>query len=287
MTSRRRLFAIPFAAAVAFAFPAVAGDLTLDGAMTQGGLVIGRTAPGTTVAVDGRSVRVSPEGLFLLGFGRDAAKRASVRLTGPDGGVVVRTIDVAARKYDVQRIDGLPPKQVTPDAETLARIERERALVKEVRAEESDHTGFASGFAWPVIGPISGVYGSQRILNGEPRAPHFGVDIAAPPGTPVVVCADGTVALVHEDMFLSGKTVLIDHGHGLTSTYIHMSQILAREGDRVKKGDAIGRVGGTGRAMGPHLHWGLNLFATPLDPALLVGPMPPGQNAASPLSVSR
>lgn len=287
MTAKAVPLALLLAAAIAIALPAMADDVALQGALTQGGLVIGRAPPGAQVTVDGRAVRVSPDGLFLLGFGRDAAKHATIRIVRPDGSAVVRTVDVAARKYDVQRIDGLPPKQVTPDAETLVRIERERALVLAARAEESDHTGFASGFAWPAIGPVSGVYGSQRILNGEPRAPHLGVDIAAPPGTPVTACADGTVVLAHEDMFLSGKTVLIDHGHGLTSTYIHMSQILVRQGDAVKKGAPIGRLGGTGRVTGPHLHWGLNLFATPLDPTLVVGPMPVGQEAGSPLSVLR
>lgn len=267
--------------------PALASDLALDGTPTQGGLVIGRTQPGAAVSLDGRAVRVSPDGLYLLGFGRDAAKQATVRIVRPDGGIVTRTIGVAARKYDVQRINGLPPKQVSPDAETLARIERERALVVAARAEEREDTGFASGFAWPAFGPISGVYGSQRILNGEPRAPHFGVDIAAPPGTPVAACADGTVTLVHEDMFLSGKTVLIDHGHGLTSTYIHLSEILVSTGDRVRKGGVLGRVGDTGRVTAAHLHWGLNLFATPLDPALLVGAMPAAHNPVNPISVAR
>lgn len=272
--------------AALFAAPVLATDLILDGTPTQGSLLIGRTLPRASVTVDGRPVRVSPEGLFLLGFGRDAAKQSVVRIVRPDGGVVTHTVRVATRKYDVQRIDGLPPKQVTPDAETLARIERERALIVAARAEESGQTGFAGGFAWPATGPISGVYGSQRILNGEARAPHFGVDIAAPAGTPVAACADGTVRLVHDDMFLTGKTVLIDHGHGLTSIYIHLSEILVRPDDRVRKGSVLGRVGATGRVTAVHLHWGLNLFATPLDPALLVGPMP-GHNPVNPLSVAQ
>ena len=247
-----------------------ADDLRFDGTFAQGGLVIGHTEPGSRVAVDGRPVRVSPEGEFLVGFGRDAAPSVTLTVTPPSGAARTRTLAVARRNFPVQRIDGLPPKQVTPDPATLKRIQAEARLLDAAREADTALPLFRSGFVWPVKGRLSGVFGSQRILNGEPRAPHGGVDIAAPAGTPVAAAADGTVALVHEDMFYTGRTVVLDHGFGLSSVYAHMETILVRPGQRVAKGNPVGRVGASGRATGAHLHWGVSLFDIRLDPALLV-----------------
>jgi murein DD-endopeptidase MepM/ murein hydrolase activator NlpD len=267
----RRLL-IGLAAAV-LAIPAAAEVLELDGSLVQGGLVVGRVAPGTAVTVDGRAVRVSEDGRFLIGFGRDA-RTALVHATPPGGGAITRTLWVRTRTYDVQRIDGLPPKQVTPDAKTLQRIEAEKRLIVEARARDRAAFDFARGFAWPAVGRISGVFGSQRILNGEPRAPHLGVDVSAPEGASVAATADGVVTLAHDDLFFTGKTVILDHGHGLTSSYAHLSAITVKPGERVARGQIIGRIGATGRVTGPHLHWGMHLLGVGLDPALLVGPMP-------------
>ncbi len=250
-----------------------ADTLYLEGPMTQGGLVIGRTDPGARVTIDGRAVHVSAAGVFLIGFGRDAKETASLRIVHPTGGVTERALKVRPRDYPVQRIDGLPERQVTPKPEDLARIKEDYAKIARVRARDSDRPDFASGFTWPARGPVSGVFGSQRILNGKPRRPHNGVDVAAPRGSTVVASADGVVALTHPDMFFTGKTVMVDHGHGLSSVYVHMDDILVRQGQPVKKGTPIGTVGKTGRVTGPHLHWGVSLFGTHLDPALLVGPM--------------
>lgn len=250
-----------------------ADTLSLDGPMTQGGLVTGRTDPGARVTIDGRAVHVSAGGVFLIGFGRDAKETARLRIVHPTGGVTERALKVRPRDYAVQRIDGLPERQVTPRPEDLARIKEDNAKIARVRARDSDRLDFASGFTWPARGPVSGVFGSQRILNGKPRRPHNGVDVAAPRGSTVVASADGVVALTHPDMFFTGKTVMIDHGHGLSSVYVHMDDILVRQGQPVKKGTPIGTVGKTGRVTGPHLHWGVSLFGTHLDPALLVGPM--------------
>lgn len=255
--------------------PGEGAQLSLAGDLIQGGLVFGRTAPGSIVEVDGRAVRVSKDGEFLVGFGRDAESEVVIRVREPAGRWETRTFAVQKRQFPTQRIDGLPPKQVTPDPETLKRIRSEGNLIKLARDTDSPETLFRSGFVWPVHGIISGPYGSQRILNGQPRAPHSGVDIAAPKGTPVVSCADGVVSLVHPDMFYTGKSVVVDHGFGLASIYVHMSEILVTEGQRIAKGAPIGKVGASGRATGPHLHWGLSLFQTRLDPALLVPPMPP------------
>lgn len=254
-------------------FPVQASDLAFEGDFVQGGLVIGRTTPGSAVQVDGRTVRVSPEGLFLMGFDRDAGNNVELHVTDPDGGNLVRRLSVAPRKFQIQRIDGLPPKKVTPDPAVLERIRAENALIQAARRKDTAETFFQTPFIWPVHGRISGVFGSQRILNGKPRSPHSGVDIAAPTGTPVVACADGVVSLIHPDMFFTGKTVVIDHGHGLSSVYIHMSEIQVREGQRIGQGIQIGKVGASGRATGPHLHWGVSLFQTRLDPALMVPAM--------------
>jgi len=274
-----RLVPMAAAAAALFCFlaglaPAVAQDLTLQGALSQGGLVYGQTQPGAEVRLDGRPVRVGGDGRFLLGFGRDAAPAALLELTLPDGATARRTLEIAQRSYEIQRIDGLPQEKVTPPEEVLARIADERAMVAEVRKVDRPEPWFETGFVWPVTGPISGVYGSQRILNGEPRWPHFGVDVAVPVGTPVVAPADGLVVLAHDDMYYSGGTVLLDHGFGLTSTYLHLHEVSVEEGQMLRQGDPLGSVGATGRVTGAHLDWRFNWFDQRLDPVLIAGPMP-------------
>jgi len=259
--------------AMAVAAPARA-EVRLEGPLVQGGLVVGTTTPGAKVSLDGRPVRVSDEGRFLLGFGRDAADQSELKVTAKDSATETLTLAVTRRDWKIQRIDGLPPRKVTPPPEDLERIAAERELIVAVRRGDSEEPFFEEGFAWPLIGTITGIFGSQRILNGAPRSPHAGVDIAASTGTPVRAAATGTVALVHAGMLLTGKTVMIDHGHGLTSVYIHMHTIAVAAGHRVEQGDIIGTVGMTGRATGPHLHWGVSLFDVALDPELLVGPMP-------------
>jgi murein DD-endopeptidase MepM/ murein hydrolase activator NlpD len=249
--------------------------LTLDGEPVQGALLVGRTDPGTSVTFNGKSVRVSDDGVFLVGFGRDAPATARLDAVFPDGSREQRELRVAQRSYDIQRIDGLPPRKVTPSEEDMVRIRKEIALVKKARNRNDSREDFLRGFQWPLKGRISGVYGSQRVLNGEPRRPHFGVDIAAPVGTLVRSPADGVVTLTHDDMFFSGGTLIIDHGHGLSSTFIHLNAVLVKEGERIRQGDVIAEVGATGRVSGPHLDWRMNLLGNRLDPQLLVGPMVP------------
>ena len=248
--------------------------IQFDGPRIQGGLVRGRVAPGSKVEFEGEPVRVSGEGWFLIGFGRDAPAKAVLSVVFPDGKRERYGLAVKPRKYRIQRIDGLPPSKVTPSKEDLVRIRKEVALVKRARTVDDPRTDFLGGFQWPVKGRISGVYGSQRILNGEPRRPHYGIDIAAPKGTRVVAPAAGVVTLVHRDMYFSGGTMIVDHGHGLSSAFLHLSRILVKEGQRVKQGQPIAEVGSTGRSTGPHLDWRINLFGRRLDAALLVGPMP-------------
>ena len=247
----------------------------LDGPRIQGGLLRGQVPPGSAVEFEGDAVRVSKDGWFLIGFGRDAPPTAELVVVFPDGRRERQELRVERREYDIQRIDGLPPGKVTPRSEEdIARIMAEIRMTKQARAIDDPRTDFLSGFRWPIKGRISGVYGSQRILNGEPRRPHFGIDIAAPTGTRVAAPADGVVTLVHPDMFFSGGTMIVDHGHGLSSAFLHLSRILVEKGQRVAQGETIAEVGSTGRSTGPHLDWRMNLFGRRIDPALLVGPMP-------------
>ena len=252
----------------------LAGRLVFDGDFKQGGLVQGWTDPRAVVTFDDQQVRVSTEGHFLLGFGRDAPAKSKLQVRFPDGQTEEKTFKVAKREYQIQRIDGLPTRQVTPSKEDLERIRKEAAMAREARKLDAERTDFLGGFIWPAQGRISGVYGSQRILNGQPRRPHFGVDVAAPVGTEVRAPADGVVTMVHSDMFYSGGTMILDHGHGLSSSFLHLHRILVKKGQRVRQGDLIAEIGATGRVTGAHLDWRINLFTRRLDPQLLVGEMP-------------
>ena len=242
----------------------------LQGVLMPGGLVTGLVTAGSNVMHEGKPVRVAKDGTFLIGFGRDAKLSQKLEIKDPNGFTYTQDIKLSKRTYKVTRIDGLPGRKVTPKPEDLKRIKTDNAGIKRVRRLDSQNQDFLTGFQWPATGRISGVFGSQRILNGKPRNPHNGVDVAAPQGAPVLAAAAGTVALVHSDMFYSGKTVMIDHGHGLSSVYIHMSKITVKVGQRIEKGEQLGAVGKTGRTTGPHLHWGVSLFGTHLDPMLIV-----------------
>jgi murein DD-endopeptidase MepM/ murein hydrolase activator NlpD len=248
--------------------------ITLDGVLSQGGLARGEAPPGTTLSLDGRAVRVAPDGKFILGFGRDAPLRMTLAAAFPDGSATTREIALEKHAYDVQRINGLPPLMVNPDSALMPRIKAELDKIRAARKTESDMLAFEIAPEWPVTGPISGVYGSQRILNGEPRAPHLGVDIAAPAGTPIKAALAGTVTLAEHDLYFTGGTVIIDHGYGLSSIYQHMSRLDVSVGDAVQQDDVIGAIGATGRVTGAHLHWGVNWYQTAIDPELVAGPMP-------------
>ncbi len=247
--------------------------LTLDGHAVEGGLMFGKTEPTARVTLDKKSVLISGEGHFLLSFGRDSAglKRLEVSLGGE---MVSRDINVVDRDFKIERINGLPGKKVTPDPKAIARITKEKALIADAKRTSDPTPYYLSGFGWPVTGRLSGVYGSQRVLNDKPRRPHYGTDVAAPKGTPVRAIAEGRVTFVHPGMFFNGKTVMIDHGLGLRSVYIHLSDTKVIKDAYVAKGDVIGAVGATGRATGPHLHFGVTHNTTPIDPEVLLGKMP-------------
>ena len=255
-------------------FSTAAPAASLDGEPIQGGLMFGQAEPGTTVTLDGQDVIVSGDGRFVIGFGRDDTGSVTLSITEPGRAAEVKEFVIAPREYNIERVDGLPPRTVTPDPEALERIREESAQVARARAGRDETAVWAGGFVWPSHGRLSGFYGSQRVLNGEPRRPHFGVDVAAPEGTPVYAPADGEVTLAHPDMYFSGGTIVIDHGQGLSSSFLHLSAIETEVGTVVKQGDLIGRIGMTGRATGPHLDWRMNWLDKRVDPQRLVGEMP-------------
>lgn len=239
---------------------------TYKGEFTQGSLVMGTTQPGATVMLDGEVVQVFPDGTFYLGFGRDAATTSQITIQLPNGSTKEAKLTITPREYEIQKLK-LPEKMVTPPKEVTARIAEDTRAIKEKRQHISQPCHFKGVFKKPAEGRISGVYGSQRILNDKPKDPHMGLDIAAPVGTPVVAPEAGTVTLVH-DMYYTGNTVLLDHGCGVFTVYAHLEKVTVSEGQALKTGDKIGTMGATGRATGPHLHWGLNLVNQRLDPAL-------------------
>jgi len=253
------------------ATPALA--LQLRGEPVQGGLIFGQAEPGSRVWLDETEVMVSAEGHFVVGFGRDETGTRTLKLTIPGGRKIHRQLEIAARAYEIERVDGLPPRTVTPDPEAEERIREEGRMVANARSRRGALADYAGGFDWPARGRISGVYGSQRVLNGEPRRPHFGLDIAAPTGTPVRAPADGVITLTHPDMYFSGGTIVLDHGHGLSSSFLHLSEILVESGMTVRKGDLIGKIGATGRANGPHLDWRMNWLDRRVDPRPLLPPV--------------
>lgn len=261
--------------AVSLLASAGAGDLSLTGNLIQGGLAFGQVSPDSKVWTNGHAVRVSPTGEFILGFGRDYPPRATVIVQAKDQTVRSHTFNIAGREYDTQRIDGLPNAQVNPGPQTLRRIRRESAEITVARSLDDDRMDFKSGFIWPVHGRISGIYGSQRILNGEPRQPHYGIDIAAPVGTQVLAPAPGRVTYA-EDMYFSGGTLVVDHGQNLSSSFLHLHKILVAVGEHVEQGQPIGLVGATGRVTGPHLDWRINWHQQRLDPGLLMDGTQPG-----------
>lgn len=244
--------------------------LTLNGELTQGSLVRGSVSVGSKIDVDGRSVRVSESGEFVVGFSRDAKLTQKLTEMPVSGDPIVHTIQLQKRDYNIQRINGISKKIMSPSSASLKRIRDEAALVKKARKDDKVRLEVFGNFIWPLDGPVTGVYGSQRVYNGKPGRPHYGLDIAAPTGTPVRAPAGGVVVLAHDDMFYSGGTLILDHGHGVFSTFIHMHKVLADVGQEIKQGDVIGQVGATGRATGPHLDWRMNWFGVRVDPRLLL-----------------
>lgn len=267
------------------------GGLEVPESVPQGGLVRGTLPAGSTLSLLSASsppaapapaqttpstetaVRVGSDGRFVIGVGRDEIGPVRLAATLPDQRRVVLSIPVIAREWKIERIEGVPEATVNPPPEIAARIEREQAEVALARQRDDDRNDFEANFAWPLQGRVSGVYGSQRVYNGTAKSPHSGLDVAAAKGTPIHAPAGGIITFAKPELYLTGGTVLIDHGHGLSSSFLHLSRIDVRLGARVEAGQVIGLVGATGRATGPHMHWGMNWFGVRVDPQLLVAPV--------------
>ena len=240
--------------------------IEFEGKFIQGHFILGKTDPGSKIQIDKKNVRVSKDGFFAFGLGRD--RKNDVIITETLNGVKKQFVKkVLKREYKIQRIDGLPEKKVTPPKEVYDRIRKENKLIGKARAVDTDLIYFKDKFITPVDNAIiTGVYGSQRILNGKPRWPHYGLDYAQKTGTPIKAMLSGVVTLAEKDLYYTGATLIFDHGHGISTLYMHMNEIFVEMGQEVKKGDIIGTVGKSGRATGPHLDVRLNWFDVKLDP---------------------
>lgn len=246
----------------------------LAGSALPGGLLWGRVAANTAMEFNGVNVPILDDGTFVLGLGRDAPTTNELKV----GPALDCTVEIETRQYRISRVEGVPQRTVTPPEEQLARIRAERQRVRSAKAKRVQRPDFLeavkAGLQWPVTGRISGVYGSQRFYNGKPGNPHYGVDVARPTGTPVLSPGPGVITLAEPDLFYSGGTVILDHGYGLSSSFLHLSRIDVSVGDEVQAGDPLGAIGATGRATGPHLDWRMSWFNQRIDPQLLVPPMP-------------
>ena len=243
--------------------------IILEGNFVQGGLVIGKVNKNLDVKFKEKVLRKTSDGSFVIGFGRDHPKEANLYFF-INQNWILKKLDIKQRKYKTQVINGLEKKMVTPPKSFWDRIKKENKVIKEVRSLDSDVDFIFQKFDWPTKGVISGVFGSQRVLNGKPKRPHYGVDIAAPEGTDILAPTEAIVRMAEKDLYYTGGTVMLDHGHGVTSVYSHLSSINVKVGDKINKGQKIGEVGSTGRSTGPHLDWRINWFSERLDPALFI-----------------
>ena len=244
-------------------------DVVLTGNFIQGGLVIGKTNSSALINFKNRELRKSKDGLFVIGFGRDHPQNANLILK-VNNKLITKSFKIQKRIYKTQKINGLQKKMVTPPKSFWDRIKKENKIIKEVRSLNSNVDFVFQKFTWPAQGIISGVFGSQRILNGKPKRPHYGIDIAAKKGATVVAPTESIVRMAEKDLYYTGGTIMLDHGHGLTSVYSHLSSINVKVGDKILKNQKIGEVGSTGRSTGPHLDWRVNWFDQRLDPLLLL-----------------
>ena len=249
-----------------FFFYSHSNCLELNGKFIQGHFILGKTTPNTKITIDKKKIKVSKEGYFAFGIEKD--RKFNIVITEGKN-KIIKTIQ--KRKYNIQRIEGLPKKKVTPPEEFYARIKKENKLIADAREIDSNLVFFKEKFITPINDAIiTGVYGSQRILNGIPKWPHYGLDFAQKKGTPIKAMNDGVVTLAEKNLFYTGATLIFDHGHGISTLYMHMDQIFVNKGDHVKRGDIVATVGSSGRSTGPHLDIRLNWFGTRLDPATVL-----------------
>ena len=250
---------------LAILFPLEVSAIEFIGNFSQGNYILGKTEPNTKIIVNKTEVRVSKDGYFVFGIDRD--RKYDLIITKISNGKKEKIVKkILKRKYKIQRIDGLPENKVTPPESVYKRIKAENNRIGEARAINSELNFFKDKFIMPVDGIITGVYGSQRILNGKPKWPHYGIDIAAKQGTQIKSSATGIVTMVEDDLYYTGGTIIMDHGHGISTIYSHLENVLVSVGDKINQGDIIGTVGSTGRSTGPHLDFRINWFQTRLDP---------------------
>jgi murein DD-endopeptidase MepM/ murein hydrolase activator NlpD len=243
--------------------------IEFQGKFIQGHFILGKTNPDAKILVGKKEVKVSKDGFFVFGIDRD--RKFDLTFTKIENNKKTKIIKkVLKRKYNIQRIDGLAENKVTPPESVYKRIKKENNAIGEARAINSDLVYFKEKFIMPVEGIISGIYGSQRILNGKPRWPHYGIDIAAKQGTMIKSSATGVVTMAEDDLYYTGGTVIMDHGHGISTIYSHLENVLVSVGDKINQGDIIGTVGSTGRSTGPHLDFRVNWFQTRLDPMSII-----------------
>lgn len=273
MALHRRIAGALLGAALLGAAPAGAQDaqrVVFPGSVQQGAMVVGKVPPGSTVRYGERNLRVSSYGTVVLGASRDERGPLQLTVTRPDGSRVDAEVAVSRRDWPLQRVDGVPPRTVNPPPAVAERIAREQAAVTAARTRDDNRTDFASAFIWPVEGRISGRFGNARVYNGQPGAGHSGMDIAAPTGTAVKAPAAGIVTFANDDLYVTGGTLIVDHGFGISSNFLHLSRVDVKVGQRVEQGQVIAAVGSTGRSTGPHLHWGMNWFDVRIDPLLVL-----------------
>ena len=240
--------------------------IELKGSFMQGSFVLGKTEPNSNITIDKKVIKVSKDGYFAFGIGRDRKNNVIIKVK-KDGKIEIIEKKILKKKYRIQKINGLPQKQVTPPKEVYERIKNDNILIGKARSINSDLDFFKNKFIKPINNAIiTGVYGSQRILNGKPRRPHYGLDYAAKEGTPIKAMLDGVVTLAEKDLYFTGGTIIFDHGHGISTLYMHMKDVNVVKGQNILQGEIVGTVGQTGRSTGPHLDIRLNWFDVKLDP---------------------
>ena len=253
-----------------FHFSSLSYSEILPKSILQGGLIIGQLDQGDTLKLNGKDLRISPDKYFVFAVGRDELGPMNVTVLKKNEIISINQINVIERQYKIQRIDGLPKKMVSPDEGVLKRIIADNKIIVNAKKLDLNNTYFSKSFIIPTEGIISGIFGSQRILNNIPKSPHKGLDIAAPEGQTIVSTNDGIITLAEDDLYYTGGTIIIDHGHGVKSIYAHLFSVDVELGQKITKGAPIGKVGSTGRSTGPHLHWGVMWFDEYVDPQLLI-----------------
>ena len=255
---------------ISILYPNFAHSKILPSAVLQGGLVVGQLETGNILKLNGNNLKLSNDKYFVFAIGRDEIGPMNITILENDKIISINQIKVIKRDYEIQKINGLPKKMVTPDEEVIKRIIADNKIIIKAKELDLNNTFFKKDFLMPTDGIISGVFGSQRILNDVPKSPHKGIDIAAPEGQIILSTNDGIVTLAEDNLYYTGGTIIIDHGHGVKSIYAHMSSVDVVAQQKVSKGEMIGKVGSTGRSTGPHLHWGVMWFNLYVDPQLLV-----------------